>query len=157
MHTLSYLFWVATGERGCIDLGCRLHLAVFYHVAAIPARFVSVIKKLALIYWRFWRLKLICVTVKPAYNGTARDWQLFSVGVFPLIHVQGDSFGTRPKKMRISQRLFIRFWTCIYDYIPSFMRSMSIIVCRCLTSWRDRDNDWLLAPCHAQPCHCVVR
>jgi hypothetical protein len=26
----------------------------------------------------------------------------------PLI--QGDSFGTRPKKMRISQRLFIRFW-----------------------------------------------
>ena len=23
--------------------------------------------------------------------------------------IQGDSFGTRPKKMRISQRLFIRF------------------------------------------------
>ena len=25
------------------------------------------------------------------------------------IYIQGDSFGTRPKKMRISQRLFIRF------------------------------------------------
>jgi len=35
--------------------------------------------------------------------------------------IQCDSFGTRPKKMRISQRLFIRFWTCIYDYIPCFM------------------------------------
>ena len=23
--------------------------------------------------------------------------------------IQGDSFGTRPKKMRVSQRLFIRF------------------------------------------------
>jgi len=41
--------------------------------------------------------------------------------------VQGDSFGTRPKKMRISQRLFIRFWTWIHDYIPCFMRSMSIL------------------------------
>jgi len=41
--------------------------------------------------------------------------------------VQGDSFGTRPKKMRISRRLFIRFWTCIYDYIPCFTRSMSIL------------------------------
>ena len=71
--------------------------------------------------------------------------------------VQGDSFGTRPKKMRISQRLFIRFWTCIYDYVPCFMRSMSILVCRSLTSWRQRDNDWRLAPCRAQPCHCVVR
>ena len=42
--------------------------------------------------------------------------------------IQGDSFGTRPRKMRISQRLFIRFWKCIYDYIPCFMRSMSILV-----------------------------
>jgi hypothetical protein len=25
------------------------------------------------------------------------------------INIQSDSFGTRPKKMRISQRLFIRF------------------------------------------------
>jgi hypothetical protein len=43
--------------------------------------------------------------------------------------IQGDSFGTKTKKMRISQRLFIRFWTCIYtyDYIPCFMRSMSIL------------------------------
>ena len=31
-------------------------------------------------------------------------------------YIHCDSFGTRPKKMRISQRLFIRFWTCIYDY-----------------------------------------
>jgi hypothetical protein len=30
-------------------------------------------------------------------------WRISSV-------IQGDSFGTRPKKMRISQRLFIRFW-----------------------------------------------
>ena len=42
--------------------------------------------------------------------------------------LQGDSFGTRPKKMWISQRLFIRFWTCIYDYIPCFMKSMLILV-----------------------------
>ena len=42
-------------------------------------------------------------------------------------YIQGDSFGTRPKKMWISQRLFIRFWTCIYDYIRRFMRSMSIL------------------------------
>ena len=41
--------------------------------------------------------------------------------------VQGDSFVTRPKKMRISQRLFIRSWTCIYDNIPCFTRSMSIL------------------------------
>ena len=71
--------------------------------------------------------------------------------------IQCDSFGTRPKEMRIYQRLFIRFWTCIYDYIPCFMRSMSILVCRSLTFWRHRDNDWRLAPCRAQPCHCVVR
>ena len=68
-----------------------------------------------------------------------------------------NTFGTRPKKMRISQRLFIRFWACIYDYIPCFMRSMPILVCRSLTSWRHRDNDWRLAPCRARPCHCVVR
>ena len=37
--------------------------------------------------------------------------------------------------MRISQRLFIRFWTCIYDYIPCFMRSMSKLLCRSLTGW----------------------
>ena len=43
------------------------------------------------------------------------------------VYIQDDSFGTRPKKMRISQRLFIRFWTCIYDYIPCFMKSMSIL------------------------------
>ena len=41
--------------------------------------------------------------------------------------IQGDSFFTRPKEMRISQRLFIRFWTCIYDYISYFMKSMSIL------------------------------
>ena len=57
--------------------------------------------------------------------------------------------------MRISQRLFIRFPTSIYDYIPCFIRSMSILVCRSLTSWRHRDNDWCMAPCRAQPCHCV--
>ena len=45
----------------------------------------------------------------------------------PSFLIQCDSFGTRSKKMRISQRLFIRFWTCIYDYIPCFMRSMSIL------------------------------
>ena len=71
--------------------------------------------------------------------------------------IQCDSFGTRPKKMRISQRLFIWFWTCIYDDIRCFMKSMSILVCRSLTSWRHRDNDLRLAPCRAQPCHWVVR
>ena len=71
--------------------------------------------------------------------------------------IQCDSFGTRPKKMWIFQRLFIRFWTCIYDYIPCFMRSMLIPVCRSVTSRCHRDNDWRPAPCRAQPCYCVVR
>ena len=66
--------------------------------------------------------------------------------------IQCDSFGTRHKKMWLSQRLFC---TCIYDYIHCFMRSMLILVCRSLTSWRHRDNDWRLAPCRAQPCHCA--
>ena len=52
-----------------------------------------------------------------------------------VLKIQCDPFGTRPKKMRISQRLFIRFWTCIYDHIPCFMRSMSILFCRSLTGW----------------------
>ena len=73
------------------------------------------------------------------------------------IWVQCDSFGTRPKKMWIPQRLFVRFWTCIYDCISCFMRSMSILVCRSLTSWRHQDNGWRLAPCRAKQCHCVVR
>ena len=34
---------------------------------------------------------------------------LFIFGIIQCMYVQGDSFGTRPKKMRISQRLFIRF------------------------------------------------
>ena len=46
---------------------------------------------------------------------------------FNKSNIQGDSFGTRPKKMRISQRIIIRFWTCIYDYIPFFMGNMLII------------------------------
>ena len=50
------------------------------------------------------------------------NWHNFSSS-----EIQSDSFGTRPKKMRISQRLFIRFWTCTYDYIPCFMKSMSIL------------------------------
>ena len=61
----------------------------------------------------------------------------------------GWSFSSRPKERRISQRLFIRFWTCIYDYIPCFMRSMWILVCCSLTSWRHRDNDWCPVPCRA--------
>ena len=44
-----------------------------------------------------------------------------------ILQIQCDSFGTRLKKMRISQGLFIRFGTCIYDYIPCFMRSVSIL------------------------------
>ena len=74
--------------------------------------------------------------------------------------MQCDSFGTKPKKIRISQRQFITFWTCIYDYIPCFMRSMSILVCRSLTSWRHRNNDWRLASCRTQPvslCCAVVK
>ena len=36
---------------------------------------------------------------------------LFAVKEEPYYYayIQGDSFGTRPKKMRISQRLFIRY------------------------------------------------
>ena len=92
-----------------------------------------------------------------AVKGCVHFLSCFSSFKEPLKHIQGDSFGTRPKKMRISQRLFIRFWTCIYDYILCFMRRMSILVCRSLTSWRHRDNDWRLAPRRAQPCYCVVR
>ena len=58
-----------------------------------------------------------------------------TVRFFQNMVIQCDSFGTRPKKMRISQRLFIRFWTCIFDYIPCFRRSMSILLCRSLTGW----------------------
>ena len=29
--------------------------------------------------------------------------------ILTIVYIQCDSFGTRPKKMRISQRLFIRF------------------------------------------------
>ena len=38
----------------------------------------------------------------------ASVYSSYFVGTVPIV-VQGDSFGTRPKKMRISQRLFIRF------------------------------------------------
>jgi hypothetical protein len=43
----------------------------------------------------------------------------------PIYLIQGDSFGTRPKKMRISRRLFIRFWINFcniftYKYICNF-------------------------------------
>ena len=37
--------------------------------------------------------------------------------------------------MWISQRLFIRFGTFVYDYIPCFMRSMLILLWRSLTGW----------------------
>ena len=75
-----------------------------------------------------WRLKLkgrnSVVSLLRYCNSfhEVRRNRKFSMGI-----VQGDSFGTRPKKMRISQRLFIRFWTCIYDYIPCFMKSMPIL------------------------------
>ena len=35
--------------------------------------------------------------------------KVLRLGSTEWIKLQGDSFGTRPKKMRISQRLFIRF------------------------------------------------
>ena len=37
------------------------------------------------------------------------DWGAWSLFCWLNWEIQGDSFGTRPKKMRISQRLFIRF------------------------------------------------
>ena len=45
-----------------------------------------------------------CVFVSAVvlYNATNKKLRIFSI-------IQCDSFGTRPKKMRISQRLFIRF------------------------------------------------
>ena len=58
----------------------------------------------------------------PYFWWCAQGWQTASSDV-----IQCDSFGTRPKKMWISQRLFIRFWTCIYEYIPCFMKSMSML------------------------------
>ena len=108
--------------------------------------------------YKVQHLKTNCSQQKiPTVRSTdKRIYQTACSKFCPIIYVQCDSFGTRPKKMRISQRLFIRFWTCIYDYIPWFMKSISILVCRSLTSWRHRDNDWHLVPCRAQPCHCVV-
>ena len=61
----------------------------------------------------------------PSSVETKNDWRFTPTPSCAFI--QGDSFGTRHKKMRISQRLFIRFWTCVYDYIPCFMRSMAIL------------------------------
>jgi hypothetical protein len=49
---------------------------------------------------------------------------------FIYTNIQSDSFGTRPKKMQISQRLSIRFWTCIYDYyIWTFSSSPLVSTC----------------------------
>ena len=60
---------------------------------------------------------LDCLTVK------VKELRFFlkSVNIYQSVRrnvskIQCDSFGTRHKKMRISQRLFIRFWACIYDY-----------------------------------------
>ena len=44
-------------------------------------------------------------TVSISVSYRARISEYFESGE----NIQGDSFGTRPKKMRISQRLFIRF------------------------------------------------
>ena len=38
----------------------------------------------------------------------------------PVVNIQCDSFGTRPKKMRISQRLFIRFK---HAYMTTYLAS----------------------------------
>jgi hypothetical protein len=47
--------------------------------------------------------------------------------VFSFTVVQGDSFGTRLWKMRISQRPYITFRTYIYECIPCFMRNVPIL------------------------------
>ena len=44
-----------------------------------------------------------CVPERVLRNGTKVPYRIY------VCDIQGDSFGTRPKKMRISQRLFIRF------------------------------------------------
>jgi len=89
--------------------------------------------------YHFWALELLLISFTPhkfaVWHGIINDytnlskrhWGVESIvwGISP--YIQSDSFGTRPKKMRISQRLFIRFWTCIYDYTPCSMRSMSIL------------------------------
>ena len=68
--------------------------------------------------------------------------------------------------MRISQRLFIRFWTCIYDYIPCFMRSMSILVCLSLTPdvigtttgvWRHVAHSRVIVLCGSEGEWCTQR
>jgi hypothetical protein len=64
-----------------------------------------------------------CFTVS-WYLKAIRHKMLYTMFVWSnaLNLIQGDSFGTRPKKMRTSQRLFIRFWinfcnTFTYKYI----------------------------------------
>jgi hypothetical protein len=49
------------------------------------------------------------------YLNNRNIWKLYWTEMWTV--TQGDSFSIRPKKMRISQRLLIRFWTCIYDNI----------------------------------------
>ena len=71
---------------------------------------------------------LFCYTIRfPAMTNYKKYLLSCFLQCTYLCQIQGDPFGTGPKKMRISQRLFIRFWTCIYDHIPCFMRSMSIL------------------------------
>jgi hypothetical protein len=54
----------------------------------------------------------------------------FNIEIDSSHKVKCDSFGTRSKKMQISQRLFIRFWTCIYDYyIWTFPASPLVSTC----------------------------
>jgi hypothetical protein len=77
-----------------------------------------------------WHMRIIGWMFKATDTLTICNTRYFSTATMvpqtPLIVtlyiIQGDSFGTGLEKMRISQRLFIRFCTCIYDYRHGFMR-----------------------------------
>ena len=71
----------------------------------------------------YWELllkfvgKFMCRHNQPAQFVTCSS-QLKSHGIeVSKIKVQCDSFGTRPKKMRISERLFIRLHICIHTLL----------------------------------------
>jgi hypothetical protein len=54
------------------------------------------------------------------------------------VNIQGDSFGTRPKKMRISQRLFI-----FYIY-----KILNIFICKYVTKLYSKSNEQSLRYSH---------
>jgi hypothetical protein len=54
------------------------------------------------------KYRVIPSVLDPRKYEYLKDYSLFDL-IIGDCEIQGDSFGTRPKKMRISQRLFVRY------------------------------------------------